>query len=68
MEHLKKSSGHLLEETKVIYGFIWDHSDELPVRKMCQVLNVSRLGYYDWLKRKPNNRQKINDRLKKNYN
>lgn len=48
----------------MIYGFIRDHSDEFTVQKMCQVLNVSRSGYYDWLERKPSQRQLDNDELK----
>ena len=30
------------------YRFIDEHRKELPVRKMCQILKVSRSGYYDW--------------------
>ncbi|PRX20637.1 helix-turn-helix protein, partial [Orenia metallireducens] len=31
---------------------------------MCKVLEVSRSGYYKWLKRKPNKRKEENDKLK----
>lgn len=31
--------------------------------RMCEVLKVSRSGYYDWLKRKPSQRQKANEVL-----
>ena len=31
---------------------------------MCQVLEVSRSGYYDWLNRKPSQRQLENEKLK----
>ncbi|ADL12888.1 Integrase catalytic region [Acetohalobium arabaticum DSM 5501] len=31
---------------------------------MCQVLEVSRSGYYKWLNRKPSQREKINKKLK----
>jgi putative transposase len=48
----------------MIYGFIREHSNEFAVEKMCQVLGVSRSGYYSWLKRKPGSRKKTNDRLK----
>lgn len=30
------------------YQFISDHSDEFPVRTMCNLLDVSRSGYYEW--------------------
>jgi len=32
---------------------------------MCQVLDVSRSGYYDWLNRKPSKRTRKNQQLKK---
>ena len=48
----------------MIYGFIRDHSDEFPVIKMCQALEVSRSGYYGWLNRKPSQRQLENEKLK----
>ncbi len=34
------------------YQFIEDHREELPVGKMCQVLDVGRSGYYDWRARR----------------
>jgi transposase InsO family protein len=36
----------------VRYQFIEEHRRELPVGKMCHVLDVSRSGYYDWRSRK----------------
>jgi transposase InsO family protein len=32
------------------YQFIKDHSGEFPVKKMAEVLNVSKSRYYSWLK------------------
>jgi putative transposase len=32
------------------------YNSEFPVLKMCQVLNVSRSGYYDWYSREPSAR------------
>lgn len=32
------------------YEFMRDHSDEFPVKKMAEVLNLSRSRYYAWLK------------------
>ncbi|MFW6030288.1 MAG: IS3 family transposase [Halanaerobiales bacterium] len=60
----KKSSKHLLKRTEIIYGFIRDHSDKFTVVKMCQVLEVSRSGYYKWLNRKPSKNKKLNEELK----
>ena len=37
----------------MIYRFIREHTDEFSVKRMCQVLNVSRSGYYQWLNREP---------------
>lgn len=45
------------------YAFIAAHTGEFPVGRMCEVLKVSRSGYYDWLKRKPSQRQKANEVL-----
>lgn len=39
------------------------HAGEFPVRRMCEVLKVSRSGYYDWLGREPSQRQQANDGL-----
>jgi transposase InsO family protein len=50
----------------VRYRFIQDNRNELPVKKMCQVLSVSRSGYYDWKSRQehePPARQKRRDEL-----
>ena len=33
------------------YGFVKRHDREFSVKRMCQVLRVSRSGYYDWLVR-----------------
>ena len=33
------------------YGFIRDHVAVFPVSTMCEVLEVSRSGYYDWVSR-----------------
>lgn len=45
------------------YAFVAAHAGEFPVNRMCEVLNVSRSGYYDWLKREPSQRQHANETL-----
>ena len=45
------------------YRFIQEHAEELPVAKMCQVLKVSRSGYYDWLARPKSKRQERQEQL-----
>jgi putative transposase len=50
----------------VRFGFILQHRQEYPVALMCQVLEVSRGGYYDWTARsgsEPGPRQKRNQEL-----
>lgn len=39
------------------YAFIKQHRTAFPVLLMCRVLEVSRSGFYDWLVRKPSERQ-----------
>jgi putative transposase len=39
------------------YAFIQEHAQCLPVRQMCQLLEVCPSGYYDWTQRKPIARQ-----------
>ena len=48
----------------MIYGFIREHSNQFTVKKMCQVLNISRSGYYDCLEREVGQRQLENEELK----
>ncbi|WP_414715534.1 IS3 family transposase, partial [Staphylococcus pseudintermedius] len=48
-----------------IYKFIYEHRHEFRVVKMCQVLGVSRSGYYDWTNRKPSARIVKREGLKK---
>jgi putative transposase len=35
----------------VKYAFIKDHREEFPIDIMCEILEVSSSGYYDWMKR-----------------
>ncbi|EMJ91618.1 IS3 family transposase, partial [Leptospira alstonii] len=34
-----------------------------PVKKICKILNVSKSGYYEWLKREDSERVKSNKKL-----
>jgi putative transposase len=47
----------------VRYGFIARHRSVWPTRPMCQVLRVSRSGFYDWLDRAPSRRTCEDQRL-----
>jgi len=55
---LKKSGGHFLKTFPMKYRFIKEYQCLFPVKKMCQVLKVSRSGYYAWLKRPPSKSKK----------
>jgi len=39
------------------------YKNQFPIEKMCKVFEVSRSGYYAWIKRKPSNRLKENEQL-----
>ena len=45
------------------YAFIAAHKKAYPVDLMCRVLDVSRTGYYDWLKRPDSLRKRDNLKL-----
>jgi len=47
----------------VRYAFIRAHSSEYSVSRLCQVLEVSTSGYYDWRDRPESDRSKENRRL-----
>ena len=49
----------------MIYCFIKRYCSEFPMKKMCQVLRVSRSGYYSWLTKKPGKRKQENQILLK---
>ncbi|WP_226945908.1 MULTISPECIES: IS3 family transposase [Roseomonas] len=61
---LKPSGAHLRpgDGPEVSYGFIRDHVAVFPVAILCEVLGVSRSGYYDWARR-PESRQAAADRV-----
>jgi len=39
------------------------YKNQFPIEKMCKVFEVSRSGYYAWIKRKPSNRLNENELL-----
>ncbi|MEH6591248.1 MAG: IS3 family transposase [Halioglobus sp.] len=45
---LKMPRSVLRKPPRVKYRFIADHSDLLPVRTMCNLLDASQSGYYEW--------------------
>ena len=45
------------------FQFITDHRAEFPVRRMCEMLDVSPSGYYAWRKRPPSAREMANQEL-----
>ena len=49
----------------MIFCFIKRYSSEFPVKKMCQVLEVSRSGYYKWRLKKSGKRKQENTQLLK---
>lgn len=47
-----------------------DHTNEFPVKKMSEVLSVSRSGYYKWLKNKEVNsvvKERLNEQIKEAF-
>jgi transposase InsO family protein len=47
------------------FQFIADHRTEFPIVRMCEVLEVSRSGYYAWRDRPPSAREMANQALYK---
>ncbi len=52
MRHPKKGNGVLCKRNAVKYAWIQDNAKTYKVAVMCNKLNVSRNGYYNWLKGK----------------
>jgi len=47
----------------VRFGFIAKHRAVWPVRVLCEVLEVSRSGFYEWFGRQPSRRAQANEKL-----
>ena len=45
------------------YRFVGTHKKIWPINLMCQVLDVSRSGYYDWQRRPESARARLNREL-----
>lgn len=52
MRYPKKGNGVLRQANIVKYAWIRDNANMWPIGMMCNKLNVSRNGYYSWLKSK----------------
>jgi putative transposase len=50
-------------KTWLTYEFIKSHSNEYPVRTMCEVLDVAPSGYYAWLQKPISDRAQEDARL-----
>jgi putative transposase len=61
--HLKTGGAHLRpgDGPEMSYGFIRDHVANYPIEVMCEVLEVSRSGYYAWASR-PESARAVEDR------
>ncbi len=46
--YIKKSDGILCSRNEVKYSFITQHKNTYPISLQCQVLGVSRSGYYNY--------------------
>ena len=45
------------------FAFIAEHREVFSVYRMCELLEVSRSGFYAWLEREPGQREQDNDAL-----
>jgi transposase InsO family protein len=45
------------------YRFIKQHQEQMPVRQLCEILDVSRSAYYRWQKTGPSEREQRNESL-----
>lgn len=45
------------------YRFINEHQQQMPVRQLCEILDVSRSAYYRWQKTGPSERERQNKSL-----
>ena len=50
---LKKTLAIFSKKALMVYQFIYDHRNQFPLWRLCQVLSVSRSAYYHWLQSRP---------------
>ena len=58
-----KSDEHLRAASSVKFQFIHEHRQLFPISRMCQVLEVSENGYYNWRKRGKSQRKRDDEQL-----
>lgn len=46
------------------YGFVAKHRGVWPIEVSCGALDISKSGFYGWLRRRPSARQQMDERLK----
>ena len=61
--YFKKSLDRILQTRQMKYKFMAEHRELYKLKSMCEVLKVSRSGYYAWSTRQPSIRQKANEEL-----
>jgi len=47
----------------VKFRFMAEHRERFRIRKLCEVLDVSRSGFYAWLHRQPSRRERENEAI-----
>ena len=46
---LKKAAAYFAKDLQVKYAFMRANREEFDLKRMCQVLQVSRSGFYEWV-------------------
>ncbi|MEC4728888.1 IS3 family transposase [Shewanella sp. D64] len=63
-DNLKKGEGVLRQTSGVKFSFIQGYSSvRRTIKILCEILSVSRSGYYSWLEREPSKRDVENKKL-----
>ncbi|BCL79035.1 transposase [Ktedonobacteria bacterium brp13] len=60
---LKKAMSIFAQPPPVKFQFIHEHRQLFPILRMCQVLDVSENGYYNWRKRGKSQRKRDDEQL-----
>lgn len=59
MRHPKKSDGVLRQEIELKWRFIAAQSAQYPILILCQLLEVSRSGFYAWKHRQKHPKERM---------